>query len=118
MYRWIYVDMCMNSFENCFKFDEKSFNMGGNIGPKSRKSVPRGTPKWRQEAKMIKRGGPPNSLVVLRAIFKENGLQEAKKSDIGGYGCARPLDFGAQGGGGRRAKPLLQGSWEERDWKE
>ena len=29
-----------------------------------------------------------------------------------------PLDFGAQGGGGRRAKPLLQGSWEERDWKE
>ena len=42
----------------------------------------------------------------------------AKKSDIGGYGCARNLDFGGQGGEGRRAKPLLQGSWEERDWKE
>ena len=41
----------------------------------------------------------------------------AKKSDIGDYECARNLGTGAQGGG-RRAKPLLQGSWEERDWKE
>ena len=32
----------------------------------------------------------------------------AKKSDIGGYGCIRHHRFGAQGGGGRRAKPLLQ----------
>ena len=32
----------------------------------------------------------------------------AKKSDIGDYGCARNLGTGAQGGGGRRAKPLLQ----------
>ena len=56
----------------------------------------------------------------------------AKKSDRGGYGPARNLGTRAQGGGGRRAKPLLQdklgrkglegrvemGSWEERDWKE
>ena len=42
----------------------------------------------------------------------------AKKLDIGDYECARNLGTGAQGGGGRRAKPLLQGSWEERDWKE
>ena len=56
----------------------------------------------------------------------------AKKSDIGDYECARNLGTRAQGGGGRRAKPLLQdklgrkglegrvemGSWEERDWKE
>ena len=32
----------------------------------------------------------------------------AKKSDIGDYGCARHLGTRAQGGGGRRAKPLLQ----------
>ena len=66
----------MDSFENCHKIDEKSFQMGGKIGPKSRKSVPGGTPKWRQEAKMIKRGGPLNSLVLSGAIFKENGLQD------------------------------------------
>jgi hypothetical protein len=42
----------------------------------------------------------------------------AKKLDRGGYGSARHLGTRAQGGGGRRAKPLLQGSWEERDWKE
>ena len=32
----------------------------------------------------------------------------AKKSDIGGYGCVRHHRFGGQGGGRRRAKPLLQ----------
>ena len=46
------------------------------MGPKSRKSVPGCTPKWRQEAKMIKRGGPSNSLALLGAIFEENGLQD------------------------------------------
>ena len=71
-----YVGMYIYSFENCVKIDGKSFQMGGKIGPKSRKSVPRGTLKWRQEAKMKKRGGPFNSLVVLGAIFKENGLQD------------------------------------------
>ena len=50
--------------------------MGGKIDPKSRKSVPRGTPKWRQEAKMMKRGVVPNSLALLGAIFKENGFQD------------------------------------------
>ena len=39
-------------------------------------SEPGGTPKWRQEAKMIKRGGPFNSLALLEAIFEENGLQD------------------------------------------
>ena len=33
----------------------------------------------------------------------------AKKLDIGGYDPIWNLDFGAQGGGGRRAKSLLQG---------
>ena len=37
----------------------------------------------------------------------------AKKSKIGDYGPARPDDFGARGGGGRRGKPLLQGSWRK-----
>ena len=32
----------------------------------------------------------------------------AKKSDRGGYDSARNLGTRAQGGGGRRAKPLLQ----------
>ena len=50
--------------------------MGGKIDPKSRKSVPRGTPKWRQEAKMMKRGVVLNSLALLGAIFEENGLQD------------------------------------------
>ena len=50
--------------------------MGGKIDPKSRKSVPGGTPKWRQEAKMIKRGVVLNSLALLGAIFEENGLQD------------------------------------------
>ena len=34
----------------------------------------------------------------------------ANKSHTGDYGCARPDDFGARGGGRRRGKPLLQ-SW-------
>ncbi len=34
----------------------------------------------------------------------------AKKSHIGDYEGARPDDFGARGGGGRRGKPLLQSS--------
>ena len=38
--------------------------------------MPWGTPKWRQEAKMIKRGSPFNSLALLGAIFEENGLQD------------------------------------------
>ena len=56
----------------------------------------------------------------------------AIKSNMGAYGTARPDDPEPRGGGGRRAKPLLQdklgrkglegrvemGSWEERDWKE
>ena len=50
--------------------------MGGKIGPKSRKSVPGGTPKWRQEAKMMKRGVVSNSAALLGAIFEENGLQD------------------------------------------
>ena len=37
----------------------------------------------------------------------------AKKSDIDGYGPARPDDFGPRGGGGRRGKPLPQGSWRK-----
>ena len=37
----------------------------------------------------------------------------AKKSDIGGYGWIWNHDFGARGGGGRRGKPLLQGSWRK-----
>ena len=76
MYRWIHVDMCMDSFEKYVKMDGKSFQMGGKIDPKSRKPVPRGTPKWRQEAKMIKRGGYFNSAALLGAIFEENGLQD------------------------------------------
>ena len=66
----------MDSFEKCDRINKKSFQMGGNIGPKSRKSVPGGTPKWRQEAKMIKRGVVLNSLALLGAIFEENGLQD------------------------------------------
>ena len=50
--------MCMDSLKEYARIDEKSFQMGGEIGPKSRKSWPGGTPKGRQEAKMIKRGGP------------------------------------------------------------
>ena len=37
----------------------------------------------------------------------------AKKSKIGDYDPTRPDDFGARGGGGRRGKPLLQGSWRK-----
>ena len=50
--------------------------MGGKIGPKSRKSVQGGTPKWRQEAKMKKRGGPSNSAALFLTIFEENCLQD------------------------------------------
>ena len=42
----------------------------------------------------------------------------ALRSHMGVHGGERHLGPGVQGGGGRRAKPLLQGSWEERDWKE
>ena len=70
----------MDSLKEYAKIDEKSFQMGGKIGPKSRKSVPGGTPKWRQEAKMMKRGGPFNSLVVFLAIFVENGLQDGSQN--------------------------------------
>ena len=68
--------MCKDSFENCVKIDEKSIQMGGRIDRKSTKSVPGGTPKWRQEAKMKKRGGYFNSAALLGAIFEENGLQD------------------------------------------
>ena len=71
----------MDSFENCVKIAKKPSHMGGKIGPKSRKSVPGGTPKWRQEAKMIKRGGPFNYLAILGAIFEENGLQNGCQND-------------------------------------
>ena len=37
----------------------------------------------------------------------------AKKSKIGAYETFRHHDFGARGGGGRRGKPLLQGSWRK-----
>ena len=50
------------------------------MGPKSRKSVPGGTPKWRQEAKMIKRWVVLNSAALLEAIFEENGLQDGGKN--------------------------------------
>ena len=43
---------------------------------KIEKVEPLGTPKGRQEAKMMKRGVVPNSLAVLGAIFEENGLQD------------------------------------------
>ena len=56
--------------------------MGGKIGPKSRKSVPGGTPKWRQEAKMIKRGVVLNSAALLGAIFEENGLQDGGQNRL------------------------------------
>ena len=42
----------------------------------------------------------------------------ALRSHMGVHEWESHLGIGAQGGGGRRAKPLLQGSWEERDWKE
>ena len=73
------MDLCTyvdNSSENLNKIDEKSFQMGGKIGPKSRKSVPGGTPNCRQEAKMIKRGVVSNSLAVFLAILEENGSQD------------------------------------------
>ena len=41
----------------------------------------------------------------------------ALRSHMGVREGERHLGNGAQGGGGRRAKPLLQGSWGERDWK-
>ena len=50
--------------------------MGGQIGPKSRKSGAGGTPKGRQEAEMKKRGVGANSFALLGAIFEENGLQD------------------------------------------
>ena len=37
----------------------------------------------------------------------------AKKSHPGAYDTVRPDGFGARGGGGRRGKPLLQGSWRK-----
>ena len=37
----------------------------------------------------------------------------AKKSKTGAYETAGPDDFGARGGGRRRGKPLLQGSWRK-----
>ena len=70
--------MCMDSFENCVKIDENSFKMGGNIGPKSRKSVPGGTPKWRQEAKMMKRG--PSWERFLRKMASKMEAKIEKKS--------------------------------------
>ena len=37
----------------------------------------------------------------------------AKKSNTGAYDTVGPDDFGARGGGRRRGKPLLQGSWRK-----
>ena len=59
--------------------------MGCNINPKSRKSVPEGTPEWRQEAKMIKRGGPSNSAALFLTVFvancRQDGCQNRQKND-------------------------------------
>ena len=78
---YICIDVCVDVYahrfvQNCIKIDEFSLQMGSKIGPKSRKSVPGGTPKWRQEAKMIKRGGYFNSAALFLTIFVENGLQD------------------------------------------
>ena len=62
-------------------------------------------------AKIDIKGGWKNDEKMMMARM-------AKKLDIGDYGCARNLGPGAQGGGGRRANPPVQGSWEQRDWKE
>ena len=77
------MDLCRyveDSSENSGKINEKSFQMGGNIGPKSRKSVPGGTQKGRQEAKMMKRGVGANSFALLGVIFEENGLQDGAQN--------------------------------------
>ena len=52
-------------------------------------------------AKIDIKGGWKNDEKMMMARM-------AKKLDIGGYDPIWNLDFGAQGGGGRRAKPLLQ----------
>ena len=70
------IQLCADSIENYIEIDLKSFQMGGNIDPKSRKSVPGGTPEWRPKAKMIKRGVVPNSAALCLVIFVENGLQD------------------------------------------
>ena len=54
--------------------------MGAKIDPKSTKSEPGGTPKWQQEAKMKKRGGPLNSAPPLGAILEENRLQDGARN--------------------------------------
>ena len=51
--------------------------------------------------------------MVLKNNEKMTMAWMAEKSDIGGYAPTRHLGTRAQGGGGRRAKPLLQYS---KDW--
>ena len=88
MYRWIYVDMCMDSFETFVKIDEKSFQMGGKISPKSRKSVPGGTPKGRRKAKMIKRGGPSNSVASWERFFR---TMDSNRNPLGSPGPPKSI---------------------------
>ena len=51
---------------------------------------------------------------MLKNDEKMMTTRMAKKSDIGGYECARNHDPEPRGGGGRRAKPLLQ--YSTKDW--
>ena len=81
----------MDSFEICVKIDANHFKweakwgcregvQGGCRGGAGGLSELGGTPKWRQEAKMIKRGGPSNSFAVFLTIFEENGLQDGGRN--------------------------------------
>ena len=62
-------------------------------------------PSW--EPKSIQKGGWENDEKMMMTRM-------AKKSDIGGYGGVRHQGFEARGGGGKRAKPLLQ--YSTKDW--
>ena len=55
---------------------QKSSQNPQKINPKWRKSEPWGTPKRRQEAKMKKRGGPPNSPAAFSANLDEHWSQD------------------------------------------
>ena len=60
----------------------------------------------KMEPKSIKKG-------CWKSDEKTVTTKMAKKSHPGAYEGARPDDFGARGGGRRRGKPLLQGSWRK-----
>ena len=53
---------------------------------------------------------------MLNKLWKMMMTRMAKKLHIGGYECARNHDPEPRGGGGRRAKPLLQ--YSTKDWME